>query len=57
MLERGTMLNMRADHRDLSQESKSALMSDLPSIVTAEPNFRIRLTESWPLGIATAEIL
>ena len=32
------------------------LMSELPSIVTAEPNFRIRLTESWPLRIDTADI-
>jgi len=41
----------------LSQESKSALMSDLPLIVTAEPNFRIRLTESWSLHIDTEEYL
>jgi hypothetical protein len=31
-------------------------MSDLPLIVTTEPNFRIRLTESWPLRIDTAGI-
>jgi hypothetical protein len=40
----------------LSQVSKPALMSDLPSIVTAESNFRIRLAESWPLRIDTADI-
>ena len=30
-----------------SPESKSALMSDLISIVAAEPSYRIRLTPSW----------
>lgn len=32
-------------------------MSDLLSIVIAEPSYRIRLTQSWPLRIDTADTL
>jgi len=31
-------------------------MSNFPLIVTTKPNFRIRLTGSWPLRIRTADI-
>ena len=42
---------------DFSRESKSSLMSDSLSIVIAEPSYRIRLTQSWPLLMDTAYTL